>query len=231
MRWPNLLRPTAWPLPGGCWICRDWGREQLCADCLARFAPPRPRCPGCALPLHGPHCATCLREALPLAGVHAALDYAAPWDGLLQALKFHQALGLVPAFAELLQRDAPALPPDTLLLPVPLHPRRLGERGYNQSQLLAEALARPLGLPVARGLLLRIADTPAQAGLNRRERLANLRHAFALAGPAPQRPCLLVDDVMTTGATLATLAGLLLRSGVPRVDAWVVARTPAPDDT
>lgn len=161
--------------------------------------------------------------------VHAAVDYQAPWDGLLQALKYEQALGLAPPLAALIARDAPPPPAGCLLLPVPLHPSRLRERGYNQSQLLAEALAGRLALPVDVRLIERVVDTPAQARSSRRERLANLRHAFALRGPAPNRPCLLVDDVMTTGATLATLATLLLAAGVPRVDAWVVARTPEPE--
>lgn len=231
MRWPALLSPTQWPLPGGCWICRDWGWARLCDACLQRFAPALPRCPRCALPLQAPHCAACLREPLPLDAVHAAVDYQPPWDGLLQALKYEQALGLAPPLAALLARDAPSPPPGCLLLPVPLHRRRLRERGYNQSQLLAQALAERLALPVDLRLIERVADTPAQARLSRRERLANLRQAFALRGPAPQRPCLLIDDVMTTGATLATLATLLRAAGVPGVSAWVVARTPEPEST
>lgn len=228
-RWLHLLSPSRWPLPGGCWICRDWGRERLCDACRSRFVPSAPRCPRCALVLQAPHCAACLREPLPLSAVHAAVDYQPPWDALLQALKFRHSLGLAPALAALIADGAPAAPPEALLLPVPLHPRRLRERGYNQSQLLAEALGAQRGLPVERRLLERIADTPAQAQLTRRQRLANLRHAFALRGPAPPRPCVLIDDVMTTGATLATLATLLLAAGVPRVDAWVVARTPEPE--
>lgn len=227
--WPALLNPRRWPLPGGCWICRDWSGEHLCAACRARFAAPRPRCPRCALPLQQTTCAACLRQPLPLQTVHAAVDYAPPWDALLRALKYEQALGLAPALAALVAANAPPPPPGCLLLPVPLHVRRLGERGYNQSQLLAECLAEQLGLPVALGLIERVIDTPPQARLNRPERLRNLRQAFALRGAAPQRPCLLIDDVMSTGATLATLAELLLAAGVPRVDAWVVARTPEPD--
>lgn len=228
-RWLSLLSPSRWPLPGGCWICREWGRERLCSACVTRFAPRTARCPRCALTLQAPGCAACLRVPLPLSAVHAAVDYQAPWDGLLQALKFRHSLGLVPALAALIADTAPAPPPGALLLPVPLHPHRLRERGYNQSQLLAEALSAQRDLPLAGRLLERVSDTPAQSQLTRRQRLANLRHAFALRGPPPQRPCVLVDDVMTTGATLATLASLLLAAGVPRVDAWVVARTPEPE--
>ena len=179
--------------------------------------------------MSGPHCAHCLREPLPLTAVHAAFDFAAPWDALLHAFKYQQALGLAPAFAQLLSQGR-AAPPDALLLPVPLHLHRLGERGYNQAAVLAEHLAPRLQLPVAVDGLRRLIDTPSQTQLSRKERLGNLRHAFALTpGFSVQgRHCLLVDDVMTTGATLATLATLLLRHGASRVDAWVLARTPAP---
>ncbi len=225
----RLLNPTHWPLPGGCWICRDWSRDRLCTACRERFAPPVLRCPACALALQGPHCAPCLREPMPLSHVHAAVDYAAPWSTLLHTFKYQNALGLAPAFAQLLCRSA-QVPTDALLLPVPLHAQRLGERGYNQAAVLAEHLAPLVKLPLAPDGLRRLIDTPTQTQLNRKERLKNLSQAFALApGFSVQgRHCLLVDDVMTTGATLATLATLLLRHGATRVDAWVVARTPAP---
>lgn len=165
--------------------------------------------------------------------MHSALDYEAPWDSLLQALKYEAQIGLLPALAALLlaalARER-AVSNEVLLMAVPLHERRLGERGYNQSALLARELGRALGLPVLDGLR-RLVDTPPQTRLNRSERMQNLRHAFALApGLALHgRHCVLVDDVMTTGATLATIAPLLLRHGAARVDAWVLARTPEPE--
>lgn len=213
-------------LPGGCWICRDWQRERVCAACVARFAAPRPRCPRCALAQTGPACAHCLREPLPLDQVHTAVDYAPPWDGLILRWKHEEALGLTAGFAALLAARLQA-PAEALLLPVPAHANRLRERGYAPPSLLAADLGRRLQLPVHEGWLLRVIDTPPQARLQRAERLRNLRQAFAL-GPAAAvsgRHCVLVDDVMTTGATLATLAALLRRAGAARVDAWVFART------
>lgn len=219
-------------LPGGCWICRDWQGDALCAACLERFAAPRPRCPRCALLQRGPHCAACLRDPLPLDEVHAALSYEPPWDGLLQRWKYEAALGLGKPLAALLASRLPAPPAEALLLPVPLHPARLGERGYHQSLLLAQALAGALQLRLRPDALLRVLDTPHQARLSRRERLANLRQAFASAPGLHLEGahCVLVDDVMTTGATLATLAALLRRAGAARVDAWVLART-EPEDS
>jgi ComF family protein len=183
------------------------------------------------LPLATPLCGHCLRDPLPLQAVFAAVDYQPPWDELLHALKYGQALGLLPALAELLvQRlDRDGAPrAGVTLLPVPLHPRRLGDRGYNQAALLAEVLGQRLDLPLQLDALHRIVDTPTQTRLGRRERLANLRQAFALSGKVRGLHLVLVDDVMTTGATLATLAALLQREGAARVDAWVLARTPDP---
>lgn len=216
-------------LPTGCWICRDWQRDAVCAACVARFASARPRCPRCALPLRGPACAACLHAALPLDAVAAAIDYAPPWDALLLQWKHHDALALTAVWAELLQSRIEAS--DALLLPVPQHPARWRARGYAPPECLAQALGRRLDMPVLATALRRVIETPAQVGLSRAQRLRNLRHAFALPAPSgiAGRACVLVDDVMTTGATLATLADLLRRAGATRVDAWVVARTDAPD--
>jgi ComF family protein len=225
------LDPRQWPLPGGCWICRGWGRERLCRPCVERFVATGPRCPRCALPLEAPLCGHCLRDPLPLQAVSAALGYQPPWDELLHALKYGQALGLLPALTELLLKRLEhddAARTSVTLLPVPLHPRRLGERGYNQAALLAQSLGKRLALPVQLDTLHRVVDTPTQTRLGRRERLANLRQAFALGAQVAGLHLVLVDDVMTTGATLATLATLLQREGAARVDAWVLARTPDP---
>lgn len=228
-----LLDPTRWPIPGGCQICLAWGGARLCSGCVARFAPSRPRCPRCALPASGPHCATCLREPLPLAGAVAAVDYAAPWDTLLHGLKYHGQLSAAPALGQLLanavlQQAPPA--PDLLLLPVPLHPQRLCERGYNQSLLLAQVVAEHLQRTVRADWLQRVIDTPTQTQLTRAQRQRQLNHAFVLKPGAPVQGqhVALVDDVMTTGATMTALAHLLTRHGAASVQAWAVARTPLP---
>jgi ComF family protein len=116
-----------------------------------------------------------------------------------------------------------------LVVPVPLHPRRLAERGYNQAALLAEPIARSLGARhLARGLVRRI-DTPRQADLDRAARLENVRDAFSVRDDARVRAkrVLLIDDVATTGATLRACRGPLLEAGAAAVRAVVVARTPA----
>lgn len=111
------------------------------------------------------------------------------------------------------------------VVPVPLHPRKLKERGFNQAVLIGGILARELGLPLEASWVRRVRDTPTQTRLDRKERLGNLQHAFH-AMPRPRVPgtVLLLDDVLTTGATLSSCAEALKQSGVRRVEAWAVAR-------
>lgn len=213
-----------------------WGFARLCEDCLTRFAPPTQRCPRCALRRAGPHCADCLRDPLPLDASVCAVDYAAPWDALLHGLKYHERLSAAPALAALLAqavRDARIATEGLALLPVPLHPQRLAQRGYNQSLRLARVLASQLRLPMAPNWVLRLDDGAALAQAESREaRWRQLKHAFAMAPQADVsgRHIALVDDVMTTGATMSALATLLRRHGAASVQAWVVARTPRPND-
>jgi len=234
MKLLQRLHPRAWPLPGGCWVCLSWSSARICADCRSSFARPLPRCSGCALPLppgtQSALCGHCLREPLGLAHCLAAVDYQAPWDGLLHALKYQGQLGAAVALAELLPEPPAHLPRPQGLLPVPQHEARLRERGHNPAEQLANALGRRLQLPVRHDWLLRLRDTPSQTRLDRPQRQANLRNAFALAPGVPVRGghWVIVDDVLTTGATVAALTQELHRHGAASVQAWVLARTPDP---
>ena len=179
-----------------------------------------------------PRCGRCLRKAPPLSRCIAALDYAFPWDALLQRYKFNEALELGPALVDRLDAalDAAAAQRPDWLLPVPLSARRLQERGYNQSWEIARALARRRGIACAEAMLVRVRDTAHQLQLAPEARAANVRDAF-IVDPRHltrlrDRHVALLDDVMTTGATLHELAHALLRAGAASVDAWVLARTP-----
>jgi ComF family protein len=162
----------------------------------------------------------------------AAADYGYPWDGLLQGFKFHDALDLAPALASAMQRAwlASGAPAFDVLIPVPLSPARLRERGYNQAALLARTLGRLTRTPVIFDAVLRAIDTPAQALRTRTERLAQMRGVFAVEPSAAARlqgqRIAVIDDVMTTGATVHELALTLQRAGASSVHAWVLARTP-----
>jgi ComF family protein len=224
--------------PTPCAVCHLWSAQRLCADCTSRYAPLRPRCRQCAIPVPDgvARCGACITEPPPFAACVAASDYAFPWSGLIAALKFRQAVDLVPALSQRLAeavRAAPGLPPrPDGVLPVPLFPTRLRERGMNQAWELARHAARLLGLPARSRLLERVIDTPHLADLARDERARRIRGAFHAPRPdeVQGRRLALVDDVLTTGATAAEAARTLLSAGALEVQVWVLARTLPPTD-
>jgi ComF family protein len=223
-------------LPSQCELCRRWGRQRLCPDCLSRFAAPVPRCGGCGLALAqaAPSCGDCLREPPPFERAVCAVDYGFPWDHLVREFKFHGRVELADALAGRLAAAVRARGDSGVqwVLPVPVSDQRLRERGYDQAWELARRVAAALQLPARADALLRTLDTLHQTELGRAARQRNLRAAFFV--PGPQRAALhhrrvaLVDDVMTTGATLREAAASLRRAGVSAVEVWVLARTPAP---
>ncbi|WP_139826392.1 ComF family protein [Derxia lacustris] len=229
------------------------GARGLCAACLRsarRIERQRPRCLRCAealdatafhaLPLDGagplPICAHCAAAPPPWSQAVVGAAYEPPWDRIELALKFGAALPNAPALASLIELALRARHADLAgwwLLPVPLAPARLATRGYNQADRIARALAAGTGARVDNGALLRRLDTPAIARLGRAARTRALTGAFALAPGAQQRLAgqriALIDDVMTTGATLraAALSLAPLRPGALCVLAAL--RTPPPD--
>ena len=221
--------------PSRCAVCGAWPARPVCDACVLRFAPVQHRCRLCALPLPAPAqvCGGCLREPPPLAACHAAVDYAYPWAGLLARFKFSGEPGWAQALAERMEA-VPGIREELaqaeLVLPMPLAPRRLAERGFNQAWLLARAL-HPARSEAR--LLLRLRETGSQTALDRQARRANVRDAFAVeplrAGEVQGRAVLLVDDVMTSGASLHAAAGALRQGGARRVAAVVLARTDEPD--
>jgi ComF family protein len=220
----RLLWPTR------CLACDAPGGEvlDLCPACAAGLPWLRDACRQCALPLSAPGiCGDCLCQPPPLAAVHAACVYAAPLDRLLPRFKFHQDLAAGRLLSQLMAEAFAHLPPPDVLVPVPLHRGRLRQRGYDQALELARPLARALRIPLRADLLQRVRATRAQSELDAPARRRNLRDAFAvrLRAPLPAH-VVLVDDVMTTGATLHAAARSLRRAGVQRIEAWVCARVP-----
>jgi len=184
-------------------------------------------CATCGLPqpVASAACGTCRHAPPPYQRTRAPFRYGFPLDRLLPRFKFHGDLAAGALLAELMLAGLPrdALP--QALVPVPLHLARLRERGYDQALELARALGAGLRLPV-RPLLERQFATTAQSTLGAAARRRNVRGAFRCrAGPLP-RHVALVDDVMTTGATLHECAAVLRRAGVEQVEVWVVARAP-----
>ncbi|MCW5581472.1 MAG: ComF family protein, partial [Luteimonas sp.] len=170
----------------------------------------------------------CLRRPPPLLAAHAAFVYGFPLDHLLPRFKFHRDLAAGRILSAAMAARFGTLPRPDALVAVPLHRARLRQRGYDQALELARPLARTLALPLLSGTLLRARDTAPQSELDAGARQRNLRDAFSVAPGARLLPAhvVLVDDVMTTGATLHAAARALRRAGVARVDAWICARVP-----
>jgi ComF family protein len=164
-----------------------------------------------------------------------ALRFAPPVDDMIRELKYRGVIANARVLGVLLARavDERATPLPRLLVPVPLHESRFRERGFNQSAALARYAGRILGIPYSNRLVRRVRDTPSQTSLSMEERHRNVRGAFAVDGRRARRRLLeaghvaIVDDVMTTGSTVAELKCTLLAAGVPRVDVWAAARVAA----
>ena len=227
-------RLARWLWPPRCLVCRarGVGTLDLCHACMTGLPWLEQACRSCAIPLTAPQrCGHCLQRPPPLAETHAACLYGAPLDRLLPRFKFHHDLAAGRLLSQLMAhafRSLPgAWPQPAALLPIPLHPRRLRQRGYDQALELARPLARALGLPLLDHALQRVRNTTPQSRLQAIERQRNLKDAFRVERNATlPAHVVLVDDVMTTGATLHAAATALHLAGVPRVDAWVCARVP-----
>lgn len=235
----EALRRLLLRLPASCLLCEApadaWS---LCEPCLADLPWNPTACPRCALPLDegasgGGDCAECRAAPPRQMRALAPLRYEFPVNYLVGRLKYGARLAHAPVLGELLTAAVAAHPGPlpNLILPVPLHPRRLAARGYNQALEIARPVARFTGLPLETRLLRRTRATASQMTLDRAERAGNPAGAFSvdatrLAALGPNLRVALVDDVMTTGATLGEMTRVLLAAGVAGVEYWVVARTP-----
>ena len=225
------LQRLATSTPSRCAICGAWPAHALCEACVTRFARPQTRCLGCALPVPPgvSSCGACLREPSALDSCFAAVPYAYPWSGLVGRFKFEGEPGWASGLASLMQAVpgvADAVRTAEVVVPMPLAPTRLAERGFNQALQLARQLAP--GKTDA-GLLLRLRETAVQTSLDRLDRAKNVKGAFGVeplrAGEVRGLSVLLVDDVMTSGASLHAAAAALRAAGACRVSAAVFART------
>jgi ComF family protein len=211
-----------------CLLCGGASRAGLCCEaCDAEL--PRltgEHCPICALPtLAGNVCGECLKQPPAFDHTVAAFSYNFPLDKLIQSLKFHERLVLVNHLADSIVKRVNTKP--DCLVALPLHPARLRERGFNQSMLLARRISRRLDIPLFADACERVRNTPPQSSLPWKERDKNMRQAFICKPDADVRGkhVAIVDDVMTTGASIGELARALKRAGASEVSAWVVART------
>lgn len=230
---PQLSNALSWlalqARPLRCLVCSDPGANglDLCRACHAALPWNDHACVLCALPLPEdeptPQCGACLVARPRQDAAAATFLYAPPVDRLLIRFKFHQDLAAGRLLSQLMLQRIPSFL-HVPLVPMPLHTQRLRQRGYDQALELTRPLAREMCLPLWRGLV-RSRATAAQSELDAESRQRNLRGAFAVAATPPDA-LTLVDDVMTTGATLDAAVRALKRSGLKQATLWVCARTP-----
>ncbi|NEX18314.1 MAG: ComF family protein [Halochromatium sp.] len=247
-----VQRSIALLYPPTCVLCGAPGEDDrdLCAGCRDDLPSLGACCPRCAQPFAPsrdtkmtltasslvdaapqPLCSNCQRQTPPFERCLAAYRYEDPLPGLVAGIKFKSKLNLIRLLGELLadvvqtdaeRRDKP-LP--QALVPVPLHLRRLRARGYNQALEIARILSRRTGVPLLPQCCRRTRATQAQSELDERHRHLNIRGAFEAIAPMP-RHIALIDDVMTTGATVSELTRVMTAAGCQRVEIWALARTP-----
>lgn len=203
----------------------------LCADCQASLQPIEHACPQCGNPLPpgtpiGLHCGACLNTPPYFDRVHAPLHYQPPLSNLITAYKFNQQLAHARLFAHLIGqaiRRAHGMLPE-IIIPVPLHPIRQRERGYNQALEIARLLGKQFRIPVDSHSIQRTRATQPQSDLDARDRNRNVRGAFMLAKELPYQHIALIDDVLTTGSTVNEIARLLKKkTNVQTVEVWCIA--------
>ncbi|MBN3850633.1 MULTISPECIES: ComF family protein [Burkholderiaceae] len=235
--WPRALHAL---LPNLCALCGNLSHKTLCEGCDAAYwNESRLRCTVCAVPLPATRwaaraqyrCAACVAAPPPFDASFALADYRAPLDTLAVGLKFRARLMLAREFARRLARlaqdaSAHAAGHPDVIAPVPLAGRRLAKRGYNQAWQIARPLARALGVRSDATLLQRTLDTAPQSRLDLEARRQNVSHAFRVAHAVRGLHVGIVDDVMTSGATLEALAHTLKAAGARRVTNFVALRTP-----
>lgn len=219
--------------PHGCLLCGAVaGTRPLCRGCHAELPwHSQPHCPQCATPTpDGQRCGACLRHPPAFDRTRAALAYAFPLDRLIPRLKYHGQLAIAPALADCLVQAVEHAPRPDRLIAMPLHAKRIRERGFNHASEIAHTVAKRLGIPLDTTSCQRIRDTPPQMGLKHDARRRNVRGAFACTGAVRGQHIALVDDVMTTGTSLDELAATLKREGAREVSCWVAARTLPPTE-
>ncbi|MCW8876181.1 MAG: ComF family protein [Kangiellaceae bacterium] len=200
----------------------------LCVECHDRLPRLSSSCQVCCMPLTVTQsvCGGCLRQAPFFQRTIAAFHYEPPVDSFITALKFNHQFQFIPLLIRCLiekigeNHDFSSIP---TLVPVPLHTRKLRQRGFNQAYEISKYLAKSLNLKINTKLVRRIKQTSAQSDLDATARRKNMRGAFQIEAKAPKF-CIIVDDVMTTGATTNELAKSLLAAGAQKIHVWCLAR-------
>lgn len=212
--------------PTNCLLCLAACEGDLCRPChdsLPRL--PSEHCPLCLLPTKDSRvCGNCLKNHPVWTRAIAALQYAFPVDAMIRSLKYQENLNLAPILANLLIAKINKCPPPDAIIPVPLHPTRLQERGYNQALEISRHLSKQMNVPLLPRACVRTKDTPSQTELSWKKRQTNMRNAFECTTSLVHKHVALLDDVMTSGATLNELAKAVHKQGAIEISLWVIAR-------
>lgn len=228
--WPNIIQNFL--LPSRCIFCDQPGFAELdlCKACLDDFPTNQNCCYRCGehfdTAINNPQlCGRCLKNHPGFDETHAPYLYGDNMRYLITQLKFHQQYKNARLLGTLMAKHmAKNVELPECLIPIPLHPTRYQQRGFNQSVEIARQLSTQLSIPMNINSCIRHRDTPHQTDLPAKQRKKNMRKAFTVVHRLPYQHVAIVDDVMTTGATTSALAEILKTQGVCRVDAWVCAR-------
>ena len=221
--------------PPRCLLCGSSGRDDmdLCGHCYRALPFNHVSCAVCALPLpqrtsQDTVCGRCQKKAPYYDQAFSLFSYQQPVIWFIQQLKFNEKLVHARLLGDLLASSGciERIVDDVCILPVPLFKKRLRQRGFNQSIELARALSKKTGWPMELQRVQRVRETSAQTGLDAKERRKNIRGAFEVVEPLPQKHVVIVDDVVTTGSTVNELSRVLKKSGVEKVTVLGLARAP-----
>jgi len=225
-------------LPGICFLCgiKTFRSLDLCHFCESDLPWIDKACPRCSTPVKYGYslCSSCASNQFPWKTMLCPFYYAAPIDYFIYQFKYRNSLTAGQIMGSLLskyvrlhyQKTGNSLPDK--IIPVPLHKRRLRDRGYNQAQELAQNLSDELTIPVDARVIRRVRDTPPQQNLSRSDRLSNLKNAFIVDHSVQNLHLAIVDDVITTGATVSEIASLLLSRGAEKIEIFAIAKTDLP---
>ncbi|MGX8786064.1 ComF family protein [Legionella pneumophila] len=216
-------------LPSICTLCNQLHKSQLaiCSYCMEYMKQLGPSCQYCAYPLSDDTylvCGHCIKKRPLFDKAYIAYRFEEPLRSLIHQFKYHNGLYLASFLKQLLLNALPqsAFKPDCLI-PVPMHPKRLKRRGFNQSVILTKLLARQLNIPYDLYHCRKVINTASQANLDGEQRRKNLHHAFYVS-PVTYEHVMIVDDLLTTGSTANEMAYTLKKAGVKRVDICCCAR-------
>lgn len=214
-------------MPIRCILCGSEHFNQLiCSPCQADLPVLTDACPRCATPIQKSNlCGNCLSNPPIQSKTISLYRYEPPIDRLISDMKYHDKLYLANFFAQQFCEKMTERTLPELLIPIPLHAKRLKQRGYNQSWEIARIMARQLSIATCRDGLIRVRNTLPQASLPFSKRKQNLNKAFELGKHTVPNRVALIDDVMTTGHTANMAAAILQKAGVDHIELWTIART------